>query len=133
MSLNDQVLVIADDDPEILTAYSSLLQKKGFVVHTCTDGAQALELCRRARPAVALIDLDMPVLNGWETAQRLRADPELAGMRLVAISALTDEVSSSRAWQAGFHEFLPKPIPVSMLIAIVRPTRQMQGIIDRNR
>src|SRR5262249_5790993 len=131
MSLNDHVLVIADDDPEICSAYSTLLQQKGFVVHTCGDGARAIELCRNFPPAVPLLDLDMPVLNGWQTAQQLRADPELAELRLVAISALTDELSSSRAWEAGFHEFLPKPIPTSMLLAIVRPTRHLRGIIDR--
>jgi chemosensory pili system protein ChpA (sensor histidine kinase/response regulator) len=131
MQLNDYVLVIADDDPEIRATYSALFTAKGYVVHTCADGLSAIALCREFRPAVALIDLDMPLLDGWETAKRLRGDADLANMRVVAITALSDERSSARAWDAGFHEFLPKPVPASMLLAIVRPTREMQGIIER--
>jgi len=129
MNLNDYVVVVADDDPAIRATYVELLTAKGYVVHTCGDGAKAIELCREFRPAVALIDLDMPVMDGFDTARALRADPDLVDMRIVAITALSDERSSARAWDAGFHEFLPKPVPVSMLLAIVRPTRELQGII----
>jgi CheY-like chemotaxis protein len=129
MNLNDYVVVVADDDPAIRATYVELLTAKGYVVHTCGDGAKAIELCRQFRPAVALIDLDMPVMDGFDTARVLRADPDLIDMRIVAITALSDERSSARAWDAGFHEFLPKPVPVSMLLAIVRPTRELQGII----
>lgn len=130
MNLNDYVLVVADDDPEMRAAYVALFTAKGYVVHTCSDGVQAIALCREFRPAVALIDLDMPLLDGWETARTLRAVPELADLRIVAITALSDERSSARAWEAGFHEFLAKPVPVSMLLSIVRPTRELQGVID---
>jgi len=129
MNLNDYVVVVADDDPAIRATYVELLTAKGYVVHTCGDGAKAIELCREFRPAVALIDLDMPVMDGFDTARALRADPDLVDLRIVAITALSDERSSARAWDAGFHEFLPKPVPVSMLLAIVRPTRELQGII----
>lgn len=129
MNLNDYVLVVADDDPAICASYVELFTAKGYVVHTCGDGARAVELCREFRPAVALIDLDMPVMDGFETARALRADAELVDMRIVAITALSDERSSSRAWDAGFHEFLAKPVSASMLLSIVRPTRELQGVI----
>jgi CheY-like chemotaxis protein len=131
MHLNDYVVVVADDDPDIRISYAMLFKAKGYVVHTCGDGMQALTLCRQFRPAVVLLELDMPVLDGWETARRIRADPDLALVRVVAISAHSDECSSARAWDAGFHEFLPKPVPPSMLLAMVRRTREMQGIIER--
>ncbi len=129
MNLNDYVVVIADDDPAICATYLELLTAKGYVVHTCGDGERAVALCREFRPAVALIDLDMPVMDGFETARVLRADAGLVDMRIVAITALSDERSSARAWDAGFHEFLAKPVPASMLLSIVRPTRELQGII----
>jgi DNA-binding response OmpR family regulator len=132
MPLNDYVLVIADDDPEILRSYAAMLKPKGFVVHTCGNGEEALSLCRQFRPAVAVLDLRMPILDGFATARRLRDDAELGSIRLIAITAFSDERSSARAWDAGFHEFLAKPVPVSMLLAIVRPTKHLQGIIDRN-
>ena len=130
MNLNDYVIVLADDDPEIRSTYGALFTAKGYAVHACADGAQALALCKEFRPAVALIDLDMPVLDGYETAKQLRADPELAGMRIIAIAGRSDERSSARAWDAGFHEFLAKPVPTSMLLSIVRPTRELQGVIQ---
>jgi DNA-binding response OmpR family regulator len=131
MHLNDYLVVIADDDPQIQLSYATFFKAKGYVAYTCGDGIRALALCRQFRPAVALLELDMPLLDGWETARLIRADPNLALVRIVAISAHSDERSSARAWEAGFHEFLPKPVPTSMLLAIVRPTREMQGVIER--
>ena len=97
MSLNDYVLVIADDDPEILSSYAAMLEPKGYIVHTCRDGKEALALCRTFRPAVAVLDLNMPVLDGFATARCIREDAELAAIRLVAITAFSDERSSARA------------------------------------
>jgi len=51
-------------------------------------------------PTLAVLDFDMPVLNGCATAQRLQADPDLVGIRLIAIAALLDERSSARAWDS---------------------------------
>lgn len=130
MAPNNQVIVVADDDAAVCTMIACVLGAKGFTVHTCGNGEQALSLCRIVRPAVALLDLEMPVLDGLETARRIREDPDLAGIRVIALTGKTDERSSARAWDAGFHEFLGKPVPTSMLIAMVRPTHEMQGVID---
>ena len=111
MPLNDYILVIADHDPETLASYGAMLEPKGYTVHVCDNGEEALRLCRTFRPAVAVLDLDMPMPDGCETARRLQADPELTGIRLIAITALSDERASARAWESGFHEFLPKPVP----------------------
>jgi len=130
MHLNDYIIVIADDDPAICRAFALFLESKGYQVHCCGSGTEALELCRRLRPSVALLDLDMPGLDGYETARQLRSDPDLAGLRVIAVTGRTDQQSSARAWEVGFHDFLSKPVPPSMLLAMVRPTREMQGIID---
>ena len=130
MHLNDYVLVVADDDAEVRAAYVAMLEAKGFTVHACGDGEEAIRLCRIHRPAVVVLDLVMPGLDGFATAMRLRADADLADIRRIAITAFADVRSSARAWDAGFHEFLPKPLHISMLLAMVRPTRDMQGVID---
>jgi DNA-binding response OmpR family regulator len=132
MQLNDYVLVIADDDAAACLALGATLEAKGFTVHTCGDGLRALELCQEVRPAVALLELDMPLLNGYETARRIRADTALAKLRVIAVTNHSDERSSALAWEAGFHDFLGKPVPISMLLAMVRPTRAMQGIVERS-
>lgn len=128
MRLNDNVIVIADDDVEMCRSMATLFDAKGYTVHACNDGARAVELCREHRPSVVLLDLDMPVLDGYGAARRLRDDPDLADLRIVAVTGRSDERSSAQAWDAGFHDFLAKPAPVSMLLAMVRPTREIRAV-----
>lgn len=96
MPRNDYVLVIADDDSEVLAAYVAMLEPKGFTVHTCRDGQEAIELCRTFKPAVVVLDLVMPGLDGFATARHMQQDPELADIRRIAVTAFTDERSSAR-------------------------------------
>ena len=128
MRLNENVIVIADDDAEACRSVATLFEAKGYTVHACRDGLRAVELCTEFRPAVVLLDLDMPVLDGYAAAKRLRDDPDLADLRIVAVSGRSDERASARAWDAGFHDFLAKPAPISMLLAMVRPTREIRAI-----
>jgi DNA-binding response OmpR family regulator len=128
MRPSDNIIVIADDDVEICDSFAAMFEARGYTVHTCNDGLTAVALCKEVRPGVALIDLDMPGIDGYEVARRLRADVDLADTRLVAVTGRTDAQASALAWDAGFHDFLSKPAPVSMLLAMVRPTREMQAI-----
>lgn len=132
MRANDYVIVIADDDDALCRTFASVFEAKGYTVYSCGDGARALALCRAVRPAVVLLDIEMPVMDGYEAARQIRADADLADVRIIAITGRSDERSSARAWEAGFHDFLSKPVPMSMLLAMVRRTREMQGIIDRD-
>ena len=128
MQDNDNIIVIADDDTEICASFAALFEARGYTVHTCNDGLTAVSLCKEVRPGVALIDLEMPGIDGYEVARRLRADVALANTRLVAVTGRSDERSSALAWDAGFHDFLGKPAPVSMLLAMIRRTQEMQAI-----
>jgi len=130
MRLNENVIVLADDDAEMCKSFAMMFEAKGYAVHACGDGLRALSLCKEKRPAVVLLDLDMPKLDGYEVARRLRADPDLAGLRIVAVTGRSDEKASALAWEAGFHDFLSKPAPVSMLLAMIRSTREIQAIRD---
>ena len=129
--LNDGIIVVADDDEEIRRSFKDIFEAKGYVVHACGDGRSALALCREHRPAVVLLDLEMPELDGYEVARQLRDDSALAGLRIVAVTGRTDERASALAWEAGFHDFLGKPAPVSMLLAMIRPTREITAIRPR--
>ena len=128
MRTNDNVIVIADDDIEICESFATMFAARGYTVHTCNDGLAAVALCKEVRPGVALIDLDMPGIDGYEVARRLRADLDLADTRLVAVTGRTEPQASALAWDAGFHDFLSKPAPVSMLLAMIRRTQEMQAI-----
>jgi CheY-like chemotaxis protein len=130
MRANANVIVVADDDAEIRRAYTILFESKGYEVHACSDGAQAFALCREKHPGIVFLDIEMPVQDGFETARQLRAEPDLADIRVIAVTGSSDEWTSARAWDAGFHDFLAKPAPVSMLLAMIRPTRTIAAIRD---
>jgi CheY-like chemotaxis protein len=128
MRTNDNVIVIADDDLATCESLAAMFESRGYTVHTCNDGLAAVALCKDVRPGVALIDIEMPGIDGYEVARRLRADVDLADTRLVAVTGRSDSQASALAWDAGFHDFLSKPAPVSMLLAMIRRTQEMQAI-----
>ena len=80
--------------------------------------------------AVDAIAPSKDMLRRMGRAEFVRADPDLADIRVIAVTGISDEWTSARAWEAGFHDFLAKPAPVSMLLAMIRPTRTMSAIRD---
>ncbi|GAA3334799.1 hypothetical protein GCM10020358_00620 [Amorphoplanes nipponensis] len=82
-------IVIADDDVDVAAFISYSLEVAGHDVHTALDGVSALELARRERPDLVVLDHGMPGLTGLEVAAALRADPHTAGLRILMISGST--------------------------------------------
>jgi signal transduction histidine kinase/CheY-like chemotaxis protein len=114
-----RVLVIEDnaDGRETLAA---LLRLWGHEVHGAEDGARGLEAAARLRPQLALVDIGLPDIDGYEIARRLRADPAMRGMRLVALTGYGMAEDRRRALAAGFDEHLAKPVEPSALEALLR-------------
>ena len=109
-------VLVTEDDHEIREALEALLTDVGFRVLTAADGRQALELLRRVAgtadfPAVMLLDLMMPIMNGWELLGELRKDPQLSSLPVVVVSAFADQVPKQ-----GVTAVLRKPVQVSQLL-----------------
>ena len=113
-------VLIIDDDPTLLEALSRLLVRDGFEVRTAQDGIQGLRLARERRPGLIVLDVMMPVLDGWDTLQALKADPDLAEVPVVMLTIL-DEVE--RGLALGAAEFLFKPIERAQLTGLLRKYR----------
>jgi CheY-like chemotaxis protein len=113
--------VYADDDALVRDVVTQALVDEGVDVHACEGGAEAIELCRQLDPDAVLLDLNMPDLDGLETARALRADPSVAHVRLVALTGRGTWELRRKAIEAGFDEFLVKPVPVGTLITALRP------------
>ena len=128
MTRNSFIVVHADQDPAARGQLASFLDGKGFTVHQCSNGVEALALCESLQPGILLMDLDMPELDGFETARRVRANAGLAHIVMVALSANSDEYASARAWEAGFNEFLSKPVSMSLVLQVIRRTQEMAAI-----
>ena len=113
-------VLIADDDPEILNILSIWLTSCGYSVQRATNGYEALAQVATQRPAVILMDLNMPGISGWEATARLKQDPTTAAIPIVAITAHGLGHALDRAWAAGIDDFLCKPLDLDVLQTTVR-------------
>jgi CheY-like chemotaxis protein len=113
------VLLLADDEQDNRIVFSTILDHAGFEVVEAANGAEALDAARRCRPALILLDIAMPVMDGFEVIHRLQADPETARIPVAAVSA--QDLTAERLKSAGFCAFLRKPVePRRLLIAVRR-------------
>jgi CheY-like chemotaxis protein len=108
-------ILIADDNHDSADSMSLLLQLSGYEVHAAYDGAQAFAEAEAFRPHFAVLDIAMPGVDGYEAAQRIRAQPWGKDMILVAMSGFGQESDKQQAQAAGFDHHLTKPVDVTEL------------------
>ena len=113
------VIVVADDDDDILDLVALTLERSGHVVHRARDGEEALELVKRERPDLAVLDVSMPKLDGLELTRLLREDPDTSAVRIVLLTALVQESDVSDGLAAGAHDYVRKPFSPQELQARV--------------
>jgi CheY-like chemotaxis protein len=113
-------VVVADDNPSMTRALKVVLELWGWEVSVAHDGLAAVEAIRAIRPAVALIDIGLPDLNGLEVARLLRAEGAAPPL-LVALSGYGEEGDSRRSREAGFDRHLVKPVEPEILRAMLAP------------
>ena len=111
-------ILLVDDSEEIVTLLAEELSRAGHVVATATDGLQALAVAEQTRPHLALIDLRLPRLSGWEVARRLRARFG-ASVLLAALTGWSAPGDHARSKAAGFDRHLTKPTPFAELRALI--------------
>jgi DNA-binding response OmpR family regulator len=105
----EQRVLIIDDNRPLTEAVSLALGLQGFETRVAHDGLAALEVAAAFRPGSALVDLMLPLLDGWEVAARLRTLPVFGSPRLVAWTAQCDPRHRAAAFDVGFDAFLVKP------------------------
>jgi len=114
LHVRHRVLVV-EDNPDLGGTLSRLISHWGHETDLVRLGSAALERALKFRPDIVLIDIGLPQMDGFAVAECLNTSPELAGMRLIAMSGYADEDDRSHAMQAGFNEFLLKPVDPSFL------------------
>ena len=112
-----RALLIVDDTTENRAVLRDVIAPIGFEVIEAEDGAQALRLAGERRPALIVMDVAMPGMDGYEVTRRLRQDPALKGVVILASSASVSEVEVQRSKAAGCDDFLPKPVQIDALLA----------------
>ena len=83
------------------------------------DGPSALEVAAEFLPQVGLLDIGLPVMDGYELAERMRASPALCNLRLIAVTGYGQDSDRARALEAGFTAHLAKPVPIETLVRLV--------------
>ena len=113
-----KILVVEDEQfhQDLLV---QLLEDQYQVV-TAADGAEAVRLAAQARPDLILMDLSLPVVDGWEAARRIKADPALAQIPVIALTAHAMSGDEAKALASGCDEYLTKPIDEGRLFALIR-------------
>lgn len=116
----DRTLLVVDDTPANLAVLTELLDREGFEVVVARDGAGALERLRTLQPALILLDVLMPGLDGFETCRRLKADPRLTEVPVFFITAQSDAVDRVEGFAAGAVDYITKPFFAEEVLARVR-------------
>jgi len=99
-----------EDNPANLRIIERWMERFGFTLFTATNGSIGLSAALRLQPDVILLDMGMPVMNGWEVARRLRADPAGKSLFIIAVTAHAMERDRQRCLEAGCDLFFSKPV-----------------------
>ncbi len=113
-------VLIVDDEPNIVISLEFLLKREGFAMSVARDGEAALEAIRSERPDLVVLDVMMPKLDGYAVLAAVRADPELAGTRVLMLTAKGREAEQKKGLALGADAYMPKPFSTHELIANVR-------------
>lgn len=113
-------LLAIDDDPIMREFASVYLASPTATVHTAENGAAGLKMLAERRFDIILLDIDMPGLTGFDVLERLRANPDTAGLPVIVITSREDIPSIDRAYQLGATSFVSKPVNWRMLAYQVR-------------
>src|SRR5690606_18527564 len=113
-------ILVVDDNRDAAEAIAEFLSELGYTVRVAHDGPTALQLARQFKPDVGLLDIGLPVMDGYELARQLRASGDLpAHLRLVAITGYGQEADRQRSKDAGFNAHIVKPVDAQALTEIV--------------
>jgi DNA-binding response OmpR family regulator len=113
--MSDTTVLIVDDDPQSLEIVSTYLEAKGYTVATARNGKEALGKLEAVQPAVILLDVMMPGMDGWEVARVIKNHPEFSRTRVVMLTARSDFADKHEGLRAGADDYLVKPIQLEEL------------------
>ena len=106
-------ILVVEDNPDNCDLVRFLLENAGYQVLVASTGSQGLSIAGREMPDLILMDLTLPVMDGWTAASHLKADPKTAQIPLLALTAHTLPGDRQRALEAGFNGYISKPINIT--------------------
>ena len=113
-------VLIADDEQNIVISLQYLMKREGHAVSVARDGREALAAIQRDRPDLVLLDVMMPGLSGFDVCQAVRADPELAAVKILLLTAKGRDTDLAKGLALGADAYVTKPFSTQELAARVR-------------
>ena len=113
-------ILVVDDDQTNLALARALLEADGFAVVTATDAMSTFDVLKDVDPSLILMDIQLPGMDGWELTRRLRRNIATSHIPIIAVTAYGQHGDAERAREAGFVEFVAKPVSTRELPAIIR-------------
>jgi DNA-binding response OmpR family regulator len=113
-------VLIVDDEPGIIVALQFLMEQNGYATMVAFSGEEAVEAVSRHHPDLILLDIMLPVVDGFEVCQRIRENPEWNDIRIVLVTALGSEANVTKGLDLGADAYVTKPFSNADLVAKVK-------------
>ncbi|MFN8454941.1 MAG: response regulator [Anaerolineae bacterium] len=117
-------ILLVEDNEMIRDMLAERLARKGYQVTTAVDGAQGVTLARQETPALILMDMSLPVLDGWQATRKLKADAATAAIPVIALTAHTISGDREKTLAAGCDDYSTKPVDFPQLLLKIQTLLQ---------
>lgn len=114
------IILVVDDSPDTLSMINDTLEQAGLNVLVALEGKQAIAIAKRLRPDIILLDAIMPNMDGFETCEKLKAEPHLTAVPVIFMTGLSDTKSVVRGLEVGGVDYLTKPVNPNELLARIK-------------
>lgn len=122
-------ILLVDDEPDILEFMEYNLRKEGYEVFLARNGKEALEIARKERPQLVILDIMMPVMDGIEACRHLREMPELQHTMITFLTARNEEYSQIAGFDVGADDYISKPVKPRILVSRIKALlRRVNGV-----
>ena len=119
-------ILLVEDNENNRDMLSRRLVRRGFDVLTAVNGQEGIDIARAEAPELILMDMGLPVMDGWEATRRIKKDPDIQNIPVIALTAHAMSGDRSKALDAGCNDYETKPIDLNRLLG------KMQSLLEKN-
>lgn len=119
-NIEEWVVLIVDDAPDNVEVARKVLSHKGATVHIAADGKKGLEILANIQPTFILLDLSMPIMDGWQMLEHIRQQPLKKNIPVIALTAHAMQGDREKVFKAGFNGYIAKPFRLKSFLAQIK-------------
>ncbi len=133
MNKKDHKILIVDDEKDVREILLFNLSQEGYTVHTAEDGEKALKIIEKEKPKLIILDVMMPIMDGYETCKKIRTLPDNKDTIIVFLSARNEDYSQITGFEAGGDDYITKPINPKVLLSRIKALlKRYKNIINED-